>query len=235
MSTGIWIGSLGGFAVGAWATDQRLVGGTLGAAFGAFLGYLVDQQRSTPSALPKPPPATPVLADCPPPGTRVLTIGDSYPVGFGPQLAKLAQGCGTPYHHHGVVGSSVTQWDRDSWLNPQLEAIQPNVVLVSLGGNDFMRNDPQNVEASIHNLIARVQAAGARLLWVSPPTTPFPDKLDVRGMWQRAIGKDWFDSTQLDIPRVPGDSLGHPTGPGYKQWAAAIWPWMSGNVTQGTA
>lgn len=239
MSNGAWLGGAYGLLFGgiaAWFVESRreqLAVGVASALTGAIVGHFRAAGSSSAHAPPEPgsePPAPPSTALCPPEGARVLLIGDSYSVGFGPQLADFAALCKTPYHHHGVVGASVTQWDRDEWLNPQLAAIQPNVVLISLGGNDFQRNDPAHVAQRIDNLLARIKAAGARPLWVAPPTTPFPDKIGVRSMWQQRMGADGFPSDQLDIPRVPTDPLGHPNGAGYQKWAAAIWPWASGRL-----
>ena len=76
MGAGMWIGALGGYLVGAWAAGRggaRLAAGAAGASFGAFLGYLLDQQRSS-GALPAPP-NVPVLADCPPAGPKLPLPG----------------------------------------------------------------------------------------------------------------------------------------------------------------
>ncbi len=157
-------------------------------------------------------------------------IGDSLAVGLAPHMTKLAAGCTTPFHEKGEVRISVTKAVKDSWLLPAVQAANANVALVVLGGNDFMRNDPARVKSSIRQLISKLRAAGMRVLWVAPPTMPFPDKIGVRQMWMDALGGDWYDSEQLSIPRVPGDPLGHPTYQGAKSWAAHIWPWMATHI-----
>lgn len=180
-----------------------------------------------------PAPTTPVTRSCPGDGERVLLIGDSLSAGLGPHMGKRARACGTTYFVHGVVGSHVTQWVQPSWLKAQLHRAKPTIVMVSLGGNDFVRNDPQNVQRAIDGFVKTVDESGARLLWISPPTMPFPDKVGARTMWQTAIdgevGVDWFATEQLEIERV-SDRV-HPTIAEYDVLAGKLWTWMS-TVTQ---
>jgi lysophospholipase L1-like esterase len=170
-----------------------------------------------------------VDVDCPSVGTRVLLIGDSLSVGLGPAMAAHARACGTPFHHHGVVGSHVTQWAHDSWLQPQLDRAQANVVVVSLGGNDFQRFDDENVRAGIDQFVAKVRSSGAKLRWISPPTMPFSDRVGVRDMWKQKIdgsaGIDWYPTEELVIPRAP-DRV-HPTIKGYKTLGKMLWQWVA--------
>jgi lysophospholipase L1-like esterase len=167
--------------------------------------------------------------DCPADGERILLIGDSLSAGLGPMMAEHAAACGTSFVHHGVVGSHVTEWAHDSWLLPQLDAARPTTVIVSLGGNDFRRFDPDNVRRGIDTFIAKVRASGARLLWISPPTMPFPDRVGARDMWHQAIdgAEDiaWYPTEALSIPRQ--EDRVHPTPEGYGDLARTLWRWMS--------
>ncbi len=187
----------------------------------------------SPASQAPPAPTTPVTRECPNAEERVLLIGDSLSAGLGLHVAKHARRCGTKLFVHGVVGSHVTEWTQPSWLKAQLQRAKPTVVMVSLGGNDFMRNDPRNVERAIATFVSIVRERGARLLWISPPTMPFPDKVGVRDMWQGAIGSDmlidWYPTEQLKIPRV-SDRV-HPTISEYSKLSHTLWQWMS-TVTQ---
>jgi hypothetical protein len=169
----------------------------------------------------------PTFAACPAAGERVLLIGDSLSAGLAPVMQHHADACGTPFHHHGVVGSHVTEWAH--WIDAQLERAAPTLVIVSLGGNDFGRFDGERVNAGIVRVIAKVRASHARFLWISPPTMPFGDRVGARAMWQAALegerGVDWFPTEQLTIPRAR-DRV-HPTLRGYRSLGATLWQWAS--------
>lgn len=179
-------------------------------------------------AAPPLPPASP-RPGCPADNTRVLLVGDSLAAGLGPVMERLATACGTPFWHHGVVGSHATQWVHDEWIVPQLDRAQPTVVLVSLGGNDFQRFDPDRVEVAIANLVAKIRKQGAQLLWISPPTMPFRDRIGARDMWKSALGgevhRDWYPTEKLTIPRVH-DRV-HPTAKGNHALSRILWQWTA--------
>ena len=144
-------------------------------------------------------------------------------------MARLAKACGTPFYHHGVVGSHVTQWAQDHWLLPLLRRARPTQVMVSLGGNDFQRTDPHNVRAAIPRFLDKVHAAGAELLWIKPPTMPFRDTIGVRDMWlgdlQARSYTHWFATDELTIPRA-ADRI-HPNLRGNLDLSRTLWSWLS--------
>lgn len=166
-------------------------------------------------------------AACPAAGHSVVLIGDSLAVGMKGPMAKLAVACATTFSSSAEVGTSVTQWAKDQRLVPVL-ALHPTAVLVSLGANDFGRNDQANVFASINALVTKVRAAGARILWIEPLTMPFPDKLGVVPAWKASVGEDYYPGSQLDIPRA-GDKI-HPTPAGYATFAEKVWRWAAGRL-----
>ena len=205
----------------------------LGCAAGAAvgLGIAISRRSDGGGPVPSPGPLTEPVPGCPPPGARVLLIGDSYAQGLTAELKSIAKACVTPFGSDAVVGSHVTEWASDSWLRPALGLLTPppNVALVSLGANDFQRNDPANVKAGVTTLVGKLRAAGCRVLWIAPLTEPFPDDVGALAMWREAVGSDWFDSTKVDIPRT-GDGI-HSTPAGYAAWAEQIWMWASEVLT----
>ncbi len=171
-------------------------------------------------------------SSCPPPGLRVLLVGDSLSAGLGPHMAARAHACGTPFFHRGVVGSHVTEWAEDTWLGSELARAEPHVVMVSLGGNDFVRHDRDNVARGIERFVKKVRTSGARVLWISPPTMPFADKVGARELWQAAlggeVGVDWFPTEKLDIPRV--EDRVHPTVAGYSALSGVLFSWLASSA-----
>lgn len=183
----------------------------------------------SPSARPKPSP-TPAPDECPPDSARVVLLGDSLAVGLKAPLAEHATRCGTDFVTRAFVGAHVTEWDgRAPRLGQVLDANQPTHVLISLGGNDFQRNDPENVAAGINRLIATLKGRGIVPLWIEPPEFPFADELGVRDMWHQLLGdEDIFDARTLWLPRAP-DNV-HPTPAGYETLADALWAWLSARL-----
>lgn len=163
---------------------------------------------------------------CPPSMSRWVLVGDSYAVGLAPTLIQQAAGCGIDLVVHAEEGTHIGQWAE--WIGPVLSAERPDFVLVSQGGNDFGRTwAAEQVKTDIGRFQEQIESSGARMLWISPPTTPFSDAIGARQMWWDRAGEDGFDSAELDIPRASSDPLGHPTGPGYAGWARQVWPWAA--------
>jgi lysophospholipase L1-like esterase len=143
-------------------------------------------------------------------------------------MRQHARACDNAFYTHGVVGSHVTEWVQPSWLAAEIERAAPTVVMVSMGGNDFGRHDADRVAAGVERFVAQVRQSGARLLWISPPTMPFADRIGVRGMWRQAIGErnvDWFPTEDLIIERV-ADRV-HPTIAEYGVLSATLWRWLA--------
>lgn len=202
----------------------------IGAGVGLAAGLLLYVGRKTSTATPTPPQSQPPaeLPRCPAAGTRVLLIGDSFAEGLAPQLKSLSAGCSIPYASDGRRGTHASQWQRDSWLGPALASVSPNVVLVSLGGNDF-QNNPATLQVDIDTIAQKIKQAGARLLWIEPLKLPIEDTAGVQDMWRAAVAPgDWFDSSGIDVPRA-SDGI-HTGAAGYKLWAERIWPWMNGRL-----
>ena len=167
---------------------------------------------------------------CPPQGTKLLFVGDSYAEGLKPYIMAKAQGCGIAWAQDTKVGSNITYWSERIW--GLVASFQPTHVLFSQGGNDFGRNDPDKVQADIASFVEKIRESDAIPMLIEPPTTPFPDPNNVRSMWGSVLKFTLasgfiIDSQDLEIPRVQGDSLGHPTQAGYQKWAEWIWPWFT--------
>jgi lysophospholipase L1-like esterase len=162
--------------------------------------------------------------------SRVLLFGDSLAVGLNPQLKQLADETGVEaYTGKGVVGSRLDQWAQDNWLDgwldQQLANFHPTLILVSLGTNDEA-TAPGAVDRQAPHLAAlldKLAATGADVVWIGPPTLPFP-RQGVADLIRENVPY-YFESEQLDIPRGPDDL--HPTAAGYAGWAGALWQWLT--------
>jgi len=162
--------------------------------------------------------------------SRVLVIGDSLARGMTPHFRTLADETGIPLLSIAVPGTRVNQWADSAELGAQLINFDPTHVFISLGTNDAYTNfDPEDVGADVEDLVDTINETNAHVIWIGAPTLPefsagaplHEDILDTI----RATAPNYFDSTDLIIPRGP-DNL-HPTAAGYAGWAGALWNWLT--------
>jgi lysophospholipase L1-like esterase len=153
-------------------------------------------------------------------GRRVALVGDSYAVGLGPILAKLAAADGVAFRFEGHVSTRGEQWAKGQAEAghgaPWLQGWAPTHVLVSLGANDAGASR-QALRPFYEALRDRFQAAGAQVVWLHPPR--FSPAVSSAYHAIDALGVDVFHTEQLDLPLV----VNHPTPTGYGTWARAIW------------
>ena len=113
--------------------------------------------------------APPALPD----GAAVLALGDSITYGSGaaPEAAypaQLAQRTGWNVVNAGVPGDTAAQ--ALARLPALLAEHRPALVIVSVGGNDFLRRLPEaDTEAGLRRIVALSRAAGAQVLLVGVP------------------------------------------------------------------
>jgi acyl-CoA hydrolase len=147
-----------GFAVGLSALRR----GARDSGFGLVIGVaLAGCGRSRPRA-------TPV-----PRGATVLALGDSLTYGSGapPEAAYpevLAGLTGWSVVNAGAPGETSAQALQR--LAPLLDEHRPALVLVGLGGNDFLRRlDPSETRGHLRQIGAASRAAGAQVLLIAIP------------------------------------------------------------------
>lgn len=108
-----------------------------------------------------------------PPGTIVLAFGDSVTHGTGARTgedfpAQLAQITGWEVVNAGIPGDTAKR--AVNRIDAELARVQPAVVIIELGGNDFLRRRPQSlVKEDLRTIIAETRAAGAIPILVAVP------------------------------------------------------------------
>ncbi len=112
-------------------------------------------------------------AEAVPPGSTVLALGDSltYGTGASPETsypAVLAELTGWNVVNAGVPGDTSAQ--ALARLPALLEEHQPRLVIVSIGGNDFLRKLPEaDTRANVHAACQQALDVGAQVLLVAVP------------------------------------------------------------------
>jgi acyl-CoA thioesterase I len=100
-------------------------------------------------------------------GSAVIAFGDSLTAGYGAGAgedypSRLSSRIGVPVVNAGVSG------DTTESAAARLDAVlaqDPRIVIVGLGGNDFLRSVPiATTEANLRAIVRRIQASGAMVV-----------------------------------------------------------------------
>lgn len=163
--------------------------------------------------------------------TRLLLMGDSLAVGLAPPLQALAREQKITFGSLAESGTRIDQWLARPDLDARLASFKPTLILVSLGTNDAylpQRGAVQRQVPRLAALLAKLEAGGAEVVWIGPPSLPKPPpQPGMVPMLKAGVPTAQYfpTDTALTLPRGP-DGL-HPTTKGYAGWAGAIWQWLS--------
>lgn len=170
-----------------------------------------------------------------PPGASVLAIGDSVTFGTGAETgmdypSQLAAITGWIIHNHGIPG------DTAIGVNERIAAAmtdtKPMLVLLEIGGNDFLRRTPEaEVKERIRAILKQIHSHGIPVVLVSVPQ--FSPLGAVLGRLPDAplYAELAREENVAVVPDVLSDVLSeddlktdaiHPNGAGYKRMAEGI-------------
>lgn len=173
---------------------------------------------------------TAAVVNYPSAGTDVIAFGDSLVAGTGSTQGRdfvslLSTAVGRPIVNLGVPGD--TTESGLARIN-QLDAYKPKVVLLLLGGNDYLRRVPQ--EQTFKNLaeiIQNIHARGAVVLLLGVRGGVFGDRFageykKLSGAYGTAYVPDVLDGL-LGDERYLSDQI-HPNDAGYAKIAERVLP-----------
>ncbi len=162
-------------------------------------------------------------------GTAVIAYGDSLTAGVGASAgqdypSRLAQRAGVEILNAGVSGdTTASAWSR---IDADVLAHDPRIVIVGLGGNDFLRRVPiAETEANLRRIVRKIQQQGAMVVLLGfefPSLGP-----SYAGMYERVAE----DEKCLLIPNVMEGILNnqsmksdeiHPNARGYDLMAERV-------------
>ena len=172
-----------------------------------------------------------------PEGSTILALGDSLTAGYGADApaaypAVLAGFTGWQVINGGVSGNTSAQ---ALARLPALMRRQPQLVLVSIGGNDFLRKVPEaDTRSNIRQIVQQIKAAGMPAVLVAVPyfTTgalfgrlsehPMYEELAAelnvplfKGAWAEVLGNKKLKSDQI-----------HANAQGYRVFAEKMWAFL---------
>lgn len=155
-------------------------------------------------------------------GTAIVAFGDSLTAGVGATgsdnyVARLSSALGAPVVNAGVSGdtsaAALERLERDVLPN------DPRIVIVGLGGNDYLQSVPvAQTEENLRAIVRRLHDAGAMVVLLG---FRFPSlNIDYEGMYERVaeeerclLVSDVLDGI-LSKPSLRSDPI-HPNAAGY--------------------
>lgn len=161
-------------------------------------------------------------------GTGVIAFGDSLTAGYGAAPgedypSRLSTIAGVTVQNAGVSGDTT-----ESALSRLDEVIarNPRIVIVGLGGNDFLRRvDLSTTEANLRTIVRRIQTAGAMvvLLGFRFPSLSgnYEDMYERVADEERALLVEGTLKGILNNPALKSDEI-HPNARGYELMATRI-------------
>lgn len=169
------------------------------------------------------------------PGATVLAFGDSVTYGTGAAKgedypSQLAAISGWAIHNHGIPGD--TARDAKARIAEAIDETQPKLVIVEIGGNDFLRRHPEaEIKENIRNILKAVRAAGVPVVLVAAPrfslvgaaVGALPDAALYAELAEEedvALVPEVFADVLSD-PQLKSDQV-HPNAAGYRKLAEGI-------------
>lgn len=155
-------------------------------------------------------------------GTSIIAFGDSLTAGYGAAAgedypSRLSGMLGTTIVNTGVSGDTTDS--ALARLETDVLSRNPRIVIVGLGGNDFLRGASlASTESTLHTIVKKIQASGAMVILLG---YRFPSlNANYEAMYERVAKEegcllipDVMDGILSD-PSLKSDTI-HPNAAGY--------------------
>jgi hypothetical protein len=191
------------------------------------------------SAAPHPGPATdsgtPQASALPPPlpkGTTVLHVGDSMADALGKSLKRELEQRGIKNYLVAKEATYIPQWAGFKMeLSLHIARRKPDLVIVTLGGNEVKMPDPKVRVDAIKRLVAKI---GDRpCLWIAAPLWPGLTTTGILDVIRDNCAPCIYVDTNQLVPNLERlkDKV-HPTIPERRRWAKFMVRWLLHNRDQ---
>ena len=163
-----------------------------------------------------------------PPDTRVLHIGDSFAGALGYELNRLLA-------EHQVRGflkyeksTYIPTWAWSKELPSLLSRYRPDLVLITLGGNELQIPDPEQRAETVQRLVKRF--GDVPCVWIGIPVWEGADP-KLMDVIERNVSPCLFYDSAKEIPHMAraGDGI-HPSKSARTRWAEVFVAWLRAQV-----
>ena len=162
-------------------------------------------------------------------GTTIIAFGDSLTAGVGgapgeDYPSRAAQKAGVQIINAGVSGdTTAAAWER---LEQDVLAHDPRIVIVGLGGNDYLRRVPiGDTEKMLRQIVRRIQQQGAMVILLGfqfPSLGPsYADMYERIADDEKCLFIPDVMDDILDNPSMKSDEI-HPNARGYDLMAERV-------------
>jgi hypothetical protein len=185
----------------------------------------VDAAAPQPSSEPSAPALPPPL----PKGTVVLHIGDSMADALGKPLNRELDKRGIKAYLEAHESTYIPEWAGFKMeLDRHLLSRKPDLVLITLGGNEMKVPDPSTRVAAVQRIVQKV---GDRpCLWIAAPMWPGLKSTGILDVIREHCAPCLYVDTNVLIPDLQRLKDGvHPTIPERRRWAQFMIRWMLHN------
>ncbi|HEY3500234.1 MAG TPA: SGNH/GDSL hydrolase family protein [Polyangiaceae bacterium] len=159
-----------------------------------------------------------------PRGTLVLHVGDSFAGSLGVPLSKRLKAAGLRSVLEYQTASYIPTWASSAELGSYVARYSPDLVLITLGANEFELSAPDTRANAVRRLVRRLE--GRPCVWVSPPRWK-PDTGILRVIRENLKPCRFLDSDTIvrDLARKK-DRI-HPSDEAREIWADAVMNWLA--------
>jgi hypothetical protein len=159
-----------------------------------------------------------------PKDTLVLHVGDSFAGSLGVPLGKRFKAAGLRTVLEFETSSYIPTWASGEELEKYVGRYMPDLVLVTLGANEFEIPNPEQRAHAVKKLVKRLN--GLPCVWISPPRWKM-DSGVLAVVRENCAPCRYLDSDTIvkDLPRRK-DGI-HPSDLARETWADAVIAWLA--------
>lgn len=183
-----------------------------------------EPSPAAPATAPSSSPTTdaPAAAELPA-RTTVLHVGDSFAESLGAPLGRRLQAAGVRNVLESKTPSYIPTWAGNGNIQRLLDKYKPDLVLITLGGNEFEIPTPADRAAPVKRLVQALK--GRPCVWITPPRWK-QDSGVLAVIRDNSAPCRYLDSDTIVHGLPLARDKVHPNEAGREQWAAAVLSWL---------